>query len=90
MGASKLIIYAVSDATGDFDIWIMEADGAAPRRLTNAPGLDSRPAWSPDGRHLAFTTNRRGHLEIWVMASDGRDQRPLITADTDVADPAWR
>jgi Tol biopolymer transport system component len=38
-------------------------------------------AWTPDGAHLAFITDRTGSWEIWVMAADGSDRRPPLPAD---------
>ena len=40
------------------------------------------PAWSPNGAHVAFLTDRAesGRLEIWVMEFDGSNQRPLFPA----------
>ena len=45
----------------------MNADGSDLKRLTRSPGLDVRPAWSPDGSRIAFTSNRDGNYEIYVM-----------------------
>jgi hypothetical protein len=59
------------------DIYVANADGSDPVRLTTAPGEDSYPAWSPDGRQIAFTTDRDGPLEIYLMNPDGSNQRPL-------------
>ena len=55
----------------------MDADGANVRRLTRSVGLDTRPAWSPDGKRIAFTTNRDGNYEIYGMNADGSGQRNL-------------
>jgi TolB protein len=60
-----------SSRDGDFEIYVMNADGSAVRRLTRSPGLDVRPAWSPDGKRIAFTSNRDGNYEIYVMDADG-------------------
>lgn len=40
------------------------------------------PAWSPDGYHLAFLTDRTGRWEVWVMTADGSHQRPLFDEAT--------
>ena len=54
----------------------MAADGSRQRHLTRNPAIDELPAWSPDGRQIAFNSNRSGNFEIYVMAADGRRQRP--------------
>ena len=66
-----------SSRAGDYDIYVMEADGNNSRRLTRSPGLDMRPAWSPDGRRLAFTSNRDGHYQVYVMHADGSGIRRI-------------
>ena len=53
------------------EIALIEPDGSNLRRLTESRGLDDYPAWSPDGRYLAFTSNRDGNLEIYVQPLDG-------------------
>jgi len=55
----------------------MKADGSEQRRLTDHPRMDYCPAWSPDGKHIAFTSNRDGNYEIYVMKADGTGVRNL-------------
>jgi TolB protein len=66
-----------SSRDGDFELYVMNADGTGVRRLTHSPGLDIRPAWSPDGRRIAFTSNRDGNFEIYVMNADGSALRQV-------------
>ena len=58
----------------------MNADGSGLRNLTRNPTLDSSPAWSPDGRKIAFVSRRDGRYGIYVMNADGSGQRRLTRA----------
>ena len=52
------------------EVYTINVDGSGERRLTSSPGLDAFPAWSPDGEHIAFTSDSDGNWEIYVMTSD--------------------
>jgi len=67
----------VSYRDGNGEIYVMNADGSAPRRLTRHRGEDLSPAWSPDGTQIAFVSNRTGEFEIYLMRADGKGVRRL-------------
>jgi Tol biopolymer transport system component len=67
------------------DVWAIDADGTDLIRLTDSPGYDFDPSWSPDGTRIAFRSERSGDPEIWVMNADGSDQRRLAAG----LSPAW-
>jgi TolB protein len=73
------------------DVWIAQADGSRPRRLTHGRAQEFDPTWSPDGDRIAYRheTNGGDTSEIFVMNADGSEQRRLT--DNDVADwgPDW-
>ncbi len=52
------------------DIWVVDADGGKAERLTVSEGYESRSFWSPDGRRIAFETDRWGNDDICVIPSD--------------------
>ena len=62
------------------DIFESDRDGSNLRRITTADGYDAEGAYGPDGRQIAFASNRTGDLEIWIMNADGSDARQLTHA----------
>lgn len=61
------------------DIYIMDADGANVRRLTEAPGYDGGPFFSPDGKRIIWRHFDESGMvaDVWTMKTDGTDKRRL-------------
>jgi len=78
-----------SDRSGNWDIYVLSAEGKDLRPLTTNPSLDAGPRWSPDGREVAFYSNRSGHREIWIMPFTGGPARQLTDSESDRLYPAW-
>jgi TolB protein len=57
---------------GNIDIYVMNADGSSPVRLTDDPAPDQDPAWAADGRSVFFTSERDGRGEIYRVWLDSR------------------
>jgi Tol biopolymer transport system component len=76
-------------ANMESDVYTANLDGTGEVRLTDAPGLDGMTTWSPDGRHIAFVSDRDGNWEIYVMAADGTNQRRLTNTPVDEGAPVW-
>ena len=83
-------IVFTSTRDGDPEVYVMNADGSEPRRLTTTPGRDAHPSWSPDGATIAFQSPRLdGHTRIFLMNADGSHQRPLTHNTGFCGVPVW-
>ena len=65
------------------DIWILDVASGASRRLTFDPHDDCGPTWSPDGKRIAFFSDRRGVREIYQKPADGSGDDELLVASKD-------
>lgn len=85
----KKIVFA-SDRSGNYEIWLMDAEGLEQKRLTDHPAYDSHPTWSPDGRQIAFTSLRDGGLRVWLIPSVGGEVRPVTPENMDCQEASWK
>jgi TolB protein len=96
-GAARLIAFSSAYATPENpEIYVVRPNGTGLERLTRTKGDahtlgdDGFPAWSPDGRRIAFTSNRTQDNEIWIMRADGKGQRRLAgLRGRDDVGPTW-
>ncbi len=78
----------------DYNIWRMPLRGAGtgsePVQLIHSTRFDAGPSYSPDGKKIAFTSNRSGSSQIWVADADGLNAMALTSlSDGIVGSPAW-
>ena len=71
-----------------FDIKILSLGDGVTRQITFGEGTNESPAWSPNGRHLAFVSTRAGRNQVFTVDRDGRNVRQL-TKDGNNSTPNW-
>lgn len=92
----KWLVYD-SDRSGNQDIYKLrigeggDADGGggAPIQLTHDPSPDHVPQWSPNGREIAYYSERTGNRDIRVMNAEGHDDRAVTTSALQEHDATW-
>ena len=63
------------------DIYTIPATGGIPTRIAEGLPFETQPRFSPDGRRIAFTSDRGGGDNIWIMNADGSDKRQMSKED---------
>ena len=96
-GKNGKVAFSASDGTS-IEIYTANADGTGAKKLTQAPGLDGTPAWSPDGKRIAFRSQRDfpgaqqtdlGAYEIYVMRADGSQPTRITNNAAADFEPSW-
>jgi dipeptidyl aminopeptidase/acylaminoacyl peptidase len=88
------VAYTVREANWDdnayeTEIWIADVAAGTARQLTNAKKSSSQPAWSPDGRTLAFVSDRTDKRQIYLIDPTGGEAEALTSQEDGVASFAW-
>ncbi|MDT8340143.1 MAG: amidohydrolase family protein, partial [Longimicrobiales bacterium] len=72
------------------DLWTVPLTGGAATPLTRGMGFDVQPRFSPDGRHVAFVSDRDGGENVWIIALDGSDTTQVTRGKGDrYLSPEW-
>lgn len=70
-------------------LFVQGIEQDAPVQWTYGSVLDTAPRWSPDGRSLAFVSNRSGQPQIWLFSAEGGEPRQLTTCRHGARQPVW-
>jgi Tol biopolymer transport system component len=74
-GGRRIAFWAVPEG-GQRDILTIGVEGGEPRKVTDDPATDWNPVWSPDGRHLYFSSDRGGQMNLWRVPIDESSGEP--------------
>src|SRR6266513_2430285 len=81
--------YSLKENRGTGLIWLAELETGQTRRVTEGPGSDRQPRWSPDGTTLAFVSTRQNGPQLWVLPIAGGEARRVTNLGDGVSDPVW-
>ena len=90
----KWVAYTVStpslhDNRNVARVWVADVATGKARQLTNGPGSDRQPRWSPDGKTLAFISTREGGAQVWLLPIAGGDAHKVSSLGDGASDPVW-
>lgn len=91
----RCIVYALQEVDAESDgyavqLWLLPADGGAPRQLTFGADRNTSPRFSPDSTQVAFLSNRGGgKSQLYVIRLDGGEARPLTSLAHGAGEPVW-
>lgn len=73
----------------DSDVWLIDADGKNNRQLTRSPKSDNNPRWSPDGKTIAFLSDREGPSAVYLIDTAGGEAAKLTSEPTGIRQFRW-
>ena len=84
------LVMSAGAKTWDRDIflYLVSVPGGEMRPLTNGP-IDGSPCWSPDGKKIAFVSNRSGHFDLWVIPAEGGEAVQITDFEGLDHSPRW-
>ncbi len=83
------IAYVCRTSKKEYKLCVITPDGQKHLQLTTGLGVDDSPSWSPDGRHLVFSSTVDGKSQIYMINADGKDLERITFIGTHNSAPSW-
>ena len=83
------IAYVCRTPKKEYKLCVIPPDGQKRLQLTTGLGVDDSPSWSPDGRHLVFSSTVEGKSQIYMIDADGKDLERITFTGTHNSAPSW-
>ena len=77
-----------NNRSGDYEIWLKQSSGQS-TQVTNSPGVDAKPNWSPDGEKLIFESTRSGVPNIWMYDLKSGETKQITRQKIGARNPVW-
>ena len=71
------------------DLWLLKKGSEKPVRLTNDSFIEIDPAWSSDGKSLAYVSDRKGNMDLYLRDVATGDEKLILNAPDNITFPAW-
>ena len=84
-----VVAESVKGTTRARHIWILDVKSREVRQFTNSPKSEDTPRWSPDGKRLAFLSNRDDARQIYVISMSGGEAKRLLETKHEIESFAW-
>ena len=84
----RRILFA-DDRTGNYELWIMKANGRHEVQITHTPYEEQEPVFSPNGKRIVFGANDSGDFDLYSIHLDGTHRRALTNNNADEEGAGW-
>jgi dipeptidyl aminopeptidase/acylaminoacyl peptidase len=78
--------YSIPEDKGNSELFVMNADGADKKQITETAVREASAKWMNDNEHIAFLSSESGTMQLWIMKSDGSDRKQITEREGGVND----
>ena len=83
------IVYVCRIPNEGFKLCRISPNGEQRKQITNGQSIDDSPSWAPNGRHIVFSSIRRGESQLYIITSEGAGLEKISLAGEHLSSPSW-